>query len=1189
MFRSGDFLTLDKEYASFRQTLSENLVLPHALPIVVNGLSAGAELAFFLIAIRDALRFSGGAPALVLVESEAVAEKTVKALQDDGIRAMHYKERDLVFHNITASHDTERERLSVLCALLSGECECVVATLYSASLVTLPISLLETHSIDLSLGVEIPPETLARTLDALGFVRVDMVESAGQFSSRGGILDLYTEAQSEPVRIEFFGDEIDRMEHFDPLTQRVSKPCERLTLRPAEEVLISEEGRERMLAVQKKLLERATESETRAKLAREYEMTKEGLALPFRDKYLGILYPQHTTLFDYLHAVCERIGALRYPLFIRGTQGVKEGFEKRESLYRGEGETMLSLGLLTKDCTHYVNNSEHFNRICAENLAIHINPFSGGVGTLRTSGLFGFRSRRTVAYGDSPALLLEDVRTLIKGKYRIVIVTENARGVASLLQTLTAEGVNALPLKEGASPKDLQAGMVYVTEGNLEEGFELISARVALLSMVRDSVREVLRQKRRNRTLKKIGGASEKLMSYADLSVGDYVVHQNYGIGLFLGIETVKVDGVARDYITIQYAGTDRLLVPCERLEVIGKYIGKRDESGQIKLSSMGGGEWKRQKSRAKSAVQDIAKELIALYAKRQRTPGFAFPDECEMEREFAEGFEFEETESQLIAIEEILSDMKKPTPMNRLLCGDVGFGKTEVALRAAFKAVVAGKQVAILVPTTILALQHYQTTLSRMRGYAVNIEMLSRFCTPKAQEKILRATARGEVDILIGTHKLLSKNLKFRDLGLLIVDEEQRFGVAQKEKLKAIAGNVDVLTLSATPIPRTLNMALGGISDMSILDEAPSDRRPVQTYVLEHDDGILHEAIRRELDREGQVLYLYNKVEDIDLVAGKIERAFPNARVTYAHGQMDREELEEIWQMLVRGEIDILVCTTIIETGVDLPSANTLIIENADRMGLSQLHQIRGRVGRSARQAYAYFTYRAGKMLSEVATKRLNAIRAYAEFGAGFKIALCDLEIRGAGNLLGTEQHGHIESVGYDLYIKLLNEAVLEEQGITPPPERECHIDLHLDAILPEFYIKSEACRMEMYKKISLIESEQDMRDVTDEFLDRFGDLPRASENLIFISYIRSTLARAGITRVSERAGVLVFTLGACDLATCAEVLADVEGLTMRSSPESQLTLRPKKGERTLNAAVRVARAFERHSQKAENERAKA
>ncbi len=1180
MITLGDFLSLDKEYASFRQTLSENLALPHALPIVVNGLSAGAENAFFLAAVKDALRFGGGACVLVLVENETVAERTTRLFQETDIRAMHYKERDLIFHNITASHDTERERLFVLSEILEGRCDCVVCTLYAASLITLPTERLKSLSLTLTLGCEIAPNALAHTLDRLGFVRVDMVESAGQFAMRGGIVDLFTEAQNDPVRIEFFGDEVDRMEFFDPLTQRVRERCDTLHLRPAEEVLVDEAARERMLAVQEKLIKKATDPELLAKLSREYSMTKGGLSLAFRDKYLGLIYPEHTTLFDYLAQRQSCVGATRYPLFLRGTQATVDALTKRESVYRGEGETMLSLGAITKECAHYVKNSEHFSEMCVKNLPIHINPFSGGVGTIRTSGLFGFRSRRTVAYGDNPKMLFDDVATLVKGKYRILIVTESERGTVSLVESLTEQGFTALPLPKDASPKNLTPSSVYVTSGTLEEGFELISARVCVLSMVRDTVREVLRAKRRARITKKVKGSSERLMSYADLSLGDYVVHQNYGIGLFLGIETVKVDGACRDYITIQYAGTDKLLVPCERLEVIGKYIGKRDEDGQIKLSRMGGNEWKRQKAKAKGAAQNIAKELIALYAKRQRTPGFAFPEDSELEREFAEGFEFEETDSQLVAIDEILSDMKKPTPMNRLLCGDVGFGKTEVALRAAFKAVVAGKQVAILVPTTILALQHYQTALSRMRGYAVNIEMLSRFCTPKNQERILRAVKRGEVDILIGTHKLLSKNIEFRDLGLLIVDEEQRFGVSQKEKLKALAGNVDVLTLSATPIPRTLNMALGGISDMSILDEAPSDRRPVQTYVLEHDEGIIYEAIRRELDRDGQVLYLYNRIEDIDITSSRIERAFPDARVTYAHGQMDRVELEEIWQMLVRGEIDILVCTTIIETGVDLPSANTLIIENADRMGLSQLHQIRGRVGRSARQAYAYFTYRPGKALSEIATKRLSAIRAYAEFGAGFKIALCDLEIRGAGNLLGTEQHGHIESVGYDLYIKLLNEAVLEEQGITPPPERECHIDLRLDAIIPDTYITSESARMEMYKKISLIETDKDARDVTDEFLDRFGELPRASENLISISYTRSTLARHGITRVGERAGVLVFTLGDTDLSLCAEVMGNVPTLTLRSSPEPHLTLRPQKGEGALSAAVRVARAFEKLEQ---------
>lgn len=1176
MFQLGDLLSFDKEYLSFRETLGTGLRAPHALPIVVNGLSAGAENAFLLAAVRDALALGNNTPVLLVTENETVAQATVHLLSSGGIQAMHYKERDLVFHNMIASHDTERERLLVLSALLSGSCECVVTTLYAALTVTMPPHRLKESSCSLSLGSIIEPSVLARKLDALGFARVDMVESAGQFALRGGIVDLCPEAHGNPIRIEFFGDEIDRMEFFDPITQRVLAPCQSLSLSPAEEVLIDDEARAAMLKVQEKLIKKATDPDLLAKLSREYTLTKEGINLHFRDKYLGIIYPEHSTLLDYLDFVKEAVGARHIPILIRGTDGSLEGLKKREASYRGEGESLISLGALTKECAFYVKNSEHFSEFCEKNLPIHSNPFAGGVGTMRVSGLFGFRSRRTVSYGESPKLLFDDLATLIKGKYRILIITENERGTASLVETLTAEGILARELPREASILDLSPSTVYITDGTLAEGFELINARVCVLSMVRDSAREILRAKKRARIAKKTASSSARLMSYADLEIGDYVVHQNYGIGLFLGIETLKVDGAARDYITIQYAGTDKLLVPCERLEVVGKYIGKRDEDGTVKLSSMGGNDWSRRKSKAKSAAQNIAKELIALYARRQRTPGYAFPEECEMEKEFAEGFEFEETDSQLVAIEEIFNDMKKPVPMNRLLCGDVGFGKTEVALRAAFKAVVAGKQVAILVPTTILALQHYQTTLSRMRGYAVNVEMLSRFCTPKKQEKILRATKRGEIDILIGTHKLLSKSLQFRDLGLLIVDEEQRFGVSQKEKLKALAGNVDVLTLSATPIPRTLNMALGGISDMSILDEAPSDRHPVQTYVMEHDDGIIFDAIRRELDRNGQVLYLYNRIEEIDLVAGRIERAFPEARVTFAHGQMEREQLEDIWQMLVHGEIDILVCTTIIETGVDLPSANTLIIENADRMGLSQLHQLRGRVGRSPRQAYAYFTYRAGKVLSEVAMKRLSAIRAYAEFGAGFKIALCDLEIRGAGNLLGTEQHGHIESIGYDLYIKLLNEAVLEEQGVKLPPVRECQVELSLDAILPNTYIPSEAHRMEMYKKISLIETHKDLLDVTDEFLDRFGALPRSGANLVTISYVRAIFAKGGITRVSERSGGLILNVGDADLALLAELMSEIPGLTMRSSPSVHLTVRPPKGERALDTAARIARALE-------------
>ena len=548
--------------------------------------------------------------------------------------------------------------------------------------------------------------------------------------------------------------------------------------------------------------------------------------------------------------------------------------------------------------------------------------------------------------------------------------------------------------------------------------------RIAVITVLSESRAGAVSASARARKRKKRESATEQIMSYADLSVGDYVVHETHGIGRYLGITTMDVGGVTHDYITIQYAGSDRLFMPVEKLDKVSKYIGARADDDTLRLSKFGGAEWGKTKARAKASLKDIAKELIRLYAERMRRPGFAFPKDDHFQRDFESAFEYEETAAQLDAADDIKEDMEKSRPMDRLLCGDVGYGKTEVALRAAYKAIVAGKQVALLVPTTILALQHYQTAMSRMRAFAVNVEMLSRFRTDKQQKKIIADIERGDIDLIIGTHRLLSSDIKFHNLGLLIVDEEQRFGVAQKEKIKQAAGNVDVLSLSATPIPRTLNMAMTGIRDISVLDEAPGDRLPVQTYVLEHDDIIIIDAIKRELRRGGQVFYLHNTVETIDGIAAQISREIPDATVVTAHGKMEKERLEEIWADMTDGRIDVLVCTTIIETGVDVPNANTLIVDNAHRMGLSQLHQLRGRVGRSSRRAYAYFTYPRGRALTEIAEKRLEAIREYAEFGAGFRIALRDLEIRGAGSILGAEQHGHLDDVGYDMYVKLLNEA---------------------------------------------------------------------------------------------------------------------------------------------------------------------
>ena len=1158
--RLTEFICYDREFASALDALKESVKTPNPHPIAVNGLTGGATAAFLtetLIGIREV----GRGVTLVIEENEDSAARCAARLSSLGVRVGHYKPRTLTFHNISASHDTERERLSVLFSILSGECEAVVTTASAALSYTLPREYLSARSTRLRVGDTLPPRTLAETLTLLGFKRGETVESAGQFAVRGGIADFWVNATDSPIRVEFFGDEIDRMSYFDPISQRSEGVAEECTLLPAAEIVLDGEARERITAYIEKMIKSAP-SESAAKLEAERDLIKAGIMLDGRDKYLPVVYPLRDNLFGY----CEG-GAV----ILVGTNGIREELKLFTDSLKSDLASLTDTKRADFSYTDYIGSREAFEEIIASRAALHINSFSSGVTSGALAGLFGFRTRKPVSYGTNPAMLKDDLEAFRRSLYRTVIFSESKSGAASLSETLTELGIAHIPAYQRELDFSvMKPGDIAVTVGTVE-GYELITPKIALLSMAKDDGRVTMAHRRRQKALKRRGAASEQLLSYAELSVGDYVVHANYGIGLFEGMQTITVDGVTKDYITIRYAGTDKLLVPCDRLEYIGKYIGERANDCTVKLSKMGGGEWHRAKSRAKSAVKDIAKRLIALYAERQRRPGFAFAPDSELEEEFASSFEYEETASQQIAINEIKADMMKPVPMNRLLCGDVGFGKTEVALRAAFKALMSGKQVAILVPTTILALQHYQTALSRMRSYPVTVDMLSRFRTKKEEAAILRRVERGETDIIIGTHKLLGSSIKFRDLGLLIIDEEQRFGVSQKEKLKELARNVDVLTLSATPIPRTLNMAMSGISDMSILDEAPGDRRPVQTYVLEYDEAVILDAIRRELSRGGQTIYLYNKVDDIDIVAGKIAKVFSDARVAYAHGQMERDELEDIWQMLVHGEIDILVCTTIVETGVDLPNANTLIIENADRMGLSQLHQIRGRVGRSERQAYAYFTYRRGKALSEIAQRRLRAIHEYAEFGAGFKIALEDLEIRGAGNLLGAEQHGYIESVGYDLYVRLLGEAVLEERGEGAATAYESVVDYKASAHIPEGYIPSESQRMQMYRKVSLIQTKEDRRDIEDEFTDRFGDMPKTVERLVSVSLVRALASRCRVGRVEFSEHFISFAIELDAIGDWSELFDSHKNLMLRQQKTPVVIAKLSRGTEPLGEAIGI------------------
>ncbi len=731
-------------------------------------------------------------------------------------------------------------------------------------------------------------------------------------------------------------------------------------------------------------------------------------------------------------------------------------------------------------------------------------------------------AKQLPSYGGSSQTAADDITHYQNLGYRVVVLAGDLRRARILCEFLDGHGIHAAAAEHpDALP---EPGQCLVTAGSLSAGIEFPYARLAILTdtqIAASGLRRAKHKKQSNR---------EKINSYTDLSVGDLVVHEYHGIGRFAGIVQMPVDGAVKDYIKISYAGADTLYVPATQLDMVSKYIGA-GEDRPVKLSKMGGTEWARTKTRAKAAARSMAKELTALYAARSRTKGHAFAPDSPWQTEFEEHFGYPETDDQLRCIQEIKTDMEKPVPMDRLLCGDVGYGKTEVALRAVMKCVLDGRQAAILVPTTVLAQQHYQTAVQRFYGFPVEIRMLSRFCTQSQVRQTLADMRTGKCDLVIGTHKLLQKNIEFKNLGLLIVDEEQRFGVAHKEHIKEMSRAVDVLTLSATPIPRTLNMALSGIRDMSTIEEPPQDRIPVQTFVMEHDWNVLCDAMRRELQRGGQVFYLHNRIENIERTALRISKMLDGAVVDVAHGQMNEEQLSTVMERMVAGETQILVCTTIIETGIDMPNVNTLIIEDADRMGLAQLHQLRGRVGRSNRRASAYLTFRRGRELSEIAEKRLSAIREFAEFNSGFRIAMRDLEIRGAGSLLGAEQSGHMIDVGYDMYLKLLEEAVLEERGEKPEQRAECAADLAVSANIPESYVPSQEQRMDLYRRIALVRSEAEADDLMDEVIDRFGDPPPSVYTLVQVALLRSDAGKVGVTDISQKNGCLKFLLAEFDM----------------------------------------------------------
>ncbi len=1172
----------DNEYKHFIRTLERDF-RENPLPILASGLCDGAADAFLVSALQDSERFRGGT-ALLICPEEKDCVRITAMLERQGLRAAFYLSRDLTFYNITASHEYEHERLRVLSGLLSGDYDVVVTTPDAALGYTTPPARLRQAMHTILATDTVSPQKLASALTAAGYARVELVDSPGQFSVRGDIIDIlppygvFEDADGgerrgpHALRIELFGDEIDRMGLFDPETQRMLESVDRASFPPARELLPDRDALERLKKAISAQFRNARDTRASEELIAEMAAVdgaiSHGGEIHFLDKYVSLVYPERACLLDYLDG--------RRLVVVRGTNAIADRIKASEWHRNQTVVDLLEGGTIAAKYTDYAKNATAFSLFCDENVTLHLDSIAHGMTDRRLAGLFGFRTRHTVSYLENEELFFEDLDGYIKGGYRAIVLTENEVDAKNTAQRIADRGFVVLP--ESTEAEDLRAGTVTVVWRDALPGFELIVPRIAVLSTGADARIGALNLSGRSALRKKKKKNTKSILSYAELDEGDYVVHETYGIGRYTGIETLTCDGVTRDYIGIQYAGSDKLFLPIEKLDKVSKYIGAHSDDGLLKLSKMGGDSWKKSKSRAQAALKDMARELIRLYAERMRLPGHAFQPDDAYQKAFEDAFEYEETESQITAAGEIKQDMMRAAPMDRLLCGDVGYGKTEVALRAAYKAVLGGKQVAILVPTTLLAMQHYQTIVSRMRAFAVNVDTLSRFRTTKQQQQTLRRLARGEVDILVGTHRILSKDVRFHDLGLVIIDEEQRFGVAQKEKLKQLCSGVDVLSLSATPIPRTLNMAMGGIRDISILDDAPTDRLPIQTYVLEEDELIIEEAIRRELRRGGQVFFLHNFVETIDTVAAKLSAAIPEARITVAHGKMDKEQLERIWEEMLSGVIDILVCTTIIETGVDIPNANTLIVSSAHRLGLSQLHQIRGRIGRSSRRAYAYFTYPRFKAVTEIAQKRLEAIREYAEFGAGFKIALRDMEIRGTGNLLGAQQHGHLDAIGYDLYIKLLNKAVLEEKGVAPEPELECAVSLSFDAYLPDSYVPYPAQRMALYKKIALIGSMEDLADVTDELCDRFGEPPVQTQNLLMIALIHTLAVRCKITSIRQDGNEVHVYPKSIDFDRWAEVSdAFPQKLRILMSGEMHLCLRLQKGENALDLIYKI---FEKYTQ---------
>ena len=1074
-------------------------------------------------------------PIVALCQDDMAAGRLQEELQAFlGITPQTLPSRELtLYDSAVVSRSWEQKRLRQFYDLGQGKTRLLILSWEAMCQRTMPPAVLEKAAFTLKIGQEYQIDTLIHRLGSCGYSRCAMVEGPGQFAVRGGILDIFSPAADRPVRAEFFGDELDTMGYFDPDTQRRTENTEEMVVLPVGETqpCLHPGGTEGLCSDLRSLIARQMRRKTVnealvATLQKDLEKYENGVHNPASDRYMALIYPEIATAMSYIPE--DAI------LVLCDQSNLKRSAKTRTEEMGLQLDSLLQGGMVAGELCDYVCQWEDFCGEIRGRTALYMDAFSSTSYPEENPPkvLLPMTAKQLPGYGGSLDTAAADLSHYQKMDFSCLVLCGTRRRAELLQEMLNAKGLSGLlciPLTVMPKP-----GQILLTEGTLPYGMEYPNSKLAVLTEGQLISKGEVRRKP-----KKTATNRQKLNSFTDLTPGDLVVHENYGIGRFVAMEQIRIDGAVKDYVKIAYQGTDTLFVPATQLDMVSKYIGGGGEDANVRLNKIGTDAWQKTKTKARKAAKDMAGELIKLYAARKRQEGFAFAADSPWQLEFEDNFPYPETDDQLRCIAEIKGDMEAPTPMDRLLCGDVGFGKTEVALRAVMKAVMDGKQVAILVPTTVLAQQHYQTAVARFRGFPVNIDVLSRFRTPTQQKRTLQNLRAGQVDLIIGTHKLLQKSVEFKDLGLLIVDEEQRFGVSHKERLKEISKGVDVLTLSATPIPRTLNMALSGIRDMSTIEEPPADRYPVQTYVMEHSAPILDDAIRREIERGGQVYYLHNRVETIDQCASALKRRIPGLRLAVAHGKMSEEELSDVMHAMADGDIQVLVCTTIIETGLDIPNANTLIIENADRFGLSQLHQLRGRVGRSTRHAYAYFTYRPDKSLTEVAEKRLSAIRDFAEFGSGFKIAMRDLEIRGAGNLLGAEQSGHMMSVGYDMYLKLLDEAVLEERG-EKPKEPDCTADLNVTANVDKDYVSRGEERMDLYRRMAAIRSQEDADDLLDEIIDRYGEPPKGVLNLVEIALLRANARKAGVCDIRQKAGDVLFTLTNLDFEAVTVMCAD-------------------------------------------------